>query len=117
MIATGYKHIQNYTFSYKNNWHLAHPNDSQNHYDYIANNCSTVPLVTLHRNKMASGDEDFPSVLRDYVIDNIWIGKQIGRGANGKILEAKWEGIVVAVKEIHSIFMNEVSKRSRISVV
>ena len=34
---------------------------------------------------------------------------QIGRGANGRILEAKWEGIVVAVKEIHSIFMNEVS--------
>jgi len=28
---------------------------------------------------------------------------------NGRILEAKWEGIVVAVKEIHSIFMNEVS--------
>ena len=48
---------------------------------------------------MAGGDEDFPSVLRDYVIDNISIGKQIGRGANGRILEAKWEGIIVAVKE------------------
>ena len=54
-------------------------------------------------------DTDFPAALRDCVIDNITIGKQIGRGANGKILEAKWEGIVVAVKEIHSIFMNEVS--------
>ena len=43
------------------------------------------------------------------MIDNIRIGNQIGRGANGRILEAKWEGIVVAVKEIHSIFMNEVS--------
>ena len=31
--------------------------------------------------------------------------------ANGRILEAKWEGITVAVKEIHSIFMNEVSDR------
>ena len=31
------------------------------------------------------------------------------RGANGRILEAKWEGTAVAVKEIHSIFMNEVS--------
>ena len=58
---------------------------------------------------MAGGDEDFPAALRDCVIDNIRIGKQIGRGANGRILEAKWEGIVVAVKEIHSIFMNEVS--------
>ena len=58
---------------------------------------------------MAGGDEDFPAALRDCVIDNITIGKQIGRGANGRILEAKWEGIVVAVKEIHSIFMNEVS--------
>ena len=60
---------------------------------------------------MAGGDEDIPAALRDCVIDNIGIGKQIGRGANGKILEAKWEGIVVAVKEIHSIFMNEVSDR------
>ena len=60
---------------------------------------------------MAGGDEDFPTALRDCVIDNIIIGKQIGRGANGRILEAKWEGIVVAVKEIHSIFMNEVSDR------
>ena len=42
------------------------------------------------------------------MIDNIRIGNQIGKGANGRILEAKWEGIVVAVKEIHSIFMNEV---------
>ena len=50
-----------------------------------------------------------PSALQDSVIKNIQIGGQIGRGANGKILEAKWEGIVVAVKEIHSIFMNEVS--------
>ena len=60
---------------------------------------------------MAGGDEHFPIALRDCVIDNIAIGKQIGRGANGRILEAKWEGIVVAVKEIHSIFMNEVSDR------
>ena len=60
---------------------------------------------------MADDNEDFPTALRDCVIDNITIGKQIGRGANGRILEAKWEGIVVAVKEIHSIFMNEVSDR------
>ena len=60
---------------------------------------------------MAGGNEDFRTAMRDCVIDNIRIGKQIGRGANGRILEAKWEGIVVAVKEIHSIFMNEVSDR------
>ena len=48
--------------------------------------------------------------LQEFVIDNIQIGKQIGRGANGRILEAKWEGALVAVKEIHSIFMNEVSE-------
>ena len=59
---------------------------------------------------MAAGrNDDFTPALRDFVIDNITIGSQIGRGANGRILEAKWEGIVVAVKEIHSIFMNEVS--------
>ena len=59
---------------------------------------------------MASrGNDVFPTALRDFVIDNIRIGNQIGRGANGRILEAKWEGTVVAVKEIHSIYMNEVS--------
>ena len=60
-------------------------------------------------NTMAGGNDEFPPVLRDFVIDNIRIGNQIGRGANGRILEAKWEGTEVAVKEIHSIFMNEVS--------
>ena len=60
--------------------------------------------------KMAGRDDDFTPALRDFVIDNIRIGNQIGRGTNGRILEAKWEGIVVAVKEIHSIFMNEVSE-------
>ena len=60
---------------------------------------------------MVDVDEHFPTALRDCVIDNIKIGKQIGKGANGRILEAKWEGIIVAVKEIHSIFMNEVSNQ------
>ena len=58
---------------------------------------------------MAGGDS-LPASLRHFVIDNIQLGQQIGRGANGRILEAKWEGIVVAVKEIHSIFINEVSE-------
>ena len=58
--------------------------------------------------KMAGRNNDVPPALRDCVIRNIRIGNQIGRGANGRILEAKWEGIVVAVKEIHAIFMHEV---------
>ena len=53
---------------------------------------------------------DTRSSLRDFIIDNIRLEKQIGRGANGRILEAKWEGITVAVKEVHSIFINEVSE-------
>ena len=60
---------------------------------------------------MAVGEEDFSTIVRDWVIDDIRIDKQIGRGANGRIFEAKWEGSVVAVKEIHSIFMNELSDR------
>ena len=53
---------------------------------------------------------NIPSSLHDFIIDNIRLEKQIGRGANGRILEAKWERITVAVKEIHSIFINEVSE-------
>ena len=53
---------------------------------------------------------DIPPSLREFMIDNIHLGKQIGRGANGRILEAKWEGTQVAVKEVHAIFINEVSE-------
>ena len=55
-------------------------------------------------------EKDIPSSLHDFIIDNIQLEKQIGRGANGRILAAKWERIKVAVKEIHSIFINEVSE-------
>ena len=48
--------------------------------------------------------------LGDFIIGNIKLGKQIGRGANGIILEGKWEGAIVAVKEIHSIFTKEISE-------
>ena len=48
---------------------------------------------------MAGRSDDF-AALRDFVIDNIRIGNQFGRGANGRILEAKWEGTVIAVKEV-----------------
>ena len=48
-------------------------------------------------------DNDIPSSPHDFVIDNIQLDHEIGRGANGRILEARWKGITVAVKEIHSI--------------
>ena len=60
-------------------------------------------------NRTRNRNDEFPPALQDFVIDNIRIGNQIGRGANGRILEAKWEGTEVAIKEIYSIFMNEVS--------
>ena len=54
---------------------------------------------------MASKHEDIPKSLENFIIENIQLGKQIGAGANGRILEAIWKGNIVAVKEIHSIFM------------
>ena len=71
---------------------------------YFCHTLQTAPAAS----KMADTNDNFPPALQDCVIGNITIGNQIGRGANGRILEAKWEGIIVAVKEIHSIFMNEV---------
>ena len=66
---------------------------------------SYPPVIALaEQTKMASGNnENFPTALRDYVICNITTSNQIGKGANGRILEAKWEGTIVAVKQIHSI--------------
>ena len=58
--------------------------------------------------KRGTDKTDIPSSLRNFMIDNIQLEKQIRRGANGRILEANWEGITVAVKEIHSIFINKV---------
>ena len=36
-------------------------------------------------------------------ITDIQLGRVIGEGAHGRILEAKWEGSVVVVKQIHDI--------------
>ena len=47
--------------------------------------------------------------LKDSLIHNVQAEKIIGHGAYGTIAEAKWEGTIVAIKEIHSIF-NEVSE-------
>ena len=58
---------------------------------------------------MAASD-GVPTTLQSSIICNIQLGRQIGYGANGRILEAKWEGAAVAVKQIHSIFINQVSE-------
>ena len=42
--------------------------------------------------------------LEDFIISNVQTGRQIGSGAHGRILEARWEGTVVAIKETHAIF-------------
>ena len=51
---------------------------------------------------------DIPSSLRSCIITDIQLERVIGGGAHGRILEAKWEGSVVAVKQIHAI-LEEVS--------
>lgn len=38
------------------------------------------------------------------MIENIELGKLIGKGTHGTVVEANWEGSMVAVKKIHSIF-------------
>ena len=43
-------------------------------------------------------------VLKDYLIQNVQPGEKIDQGAYGRIMEAKWEGTIVAIKGIHTIF-------------
>lgn len=45
-----------------------------------------------------------PDTLRERVIEDIRFGELIAQGANGMIMEGKWEGSIVAVKKIHSVF-------------
>jgi len=60
---------------------------------------------------MTSAKKDNESVLiptmavsPDYIIENIQIRGRIGKGNNASILEAKWEGLTVAIKDVHCIF-------------
>ena len=46
-------------------------------------------------------EADIPSSLQDWVIDDIQLGRQIGRGTSGGILQAKWERTEVIVKETY----------------
>ena len=57
---------------------------------------------------MAADFRDVPSSLKSCIITDIQLGTVIGEGAHGRILDAKWEGSVVAVKQIHPI-LEEVS--------
>ena len=50
-----------------------------------------------------------PDSLRERVIKNISFGELIAKGANGTIMEGKWEGSIVVVKKINSVF-NEPSE-------
>jgi len=47
--------------------------------------------------------------LKENILPDIKLGKQIGSGASGRILEAEWGRRKVAVKEIHSLLINEAS--------
>ena len=40
----------------------------------------------------------------DYIIDNIQVTGQIEKGEHATILEAKWKGKIVAIKDVQSIF-------------
>lgn len=54
-----------------------------------------------------------PESLLEYVIEHVKFGGLIGKGDNATITEAKWEGSIVAVKEIHSIKQaSELERRS-----
>ena len=44
--------------------------------------------------------------LQRLVVSDVEIGKEIGRGSFGVVLEATWKQSVVAVKQIHSTFYN-----------
>ena len=58
-------------------------NASTSRADIMVNRYISHTLQT--DSKMAGRNDDFAPVLRDFVIDNIRIGNQIGRGANGRI--------------------------------
>ena len=48
-----------------------------------------------------------PESLQRLVVSDVEIGKEIDRGSFGLVLEATWKRSVVAVKQIHSTFVNK----------
>ena len=55
-------------------------------------------------------EDQVEDLASDCFIGNIQIGIEIGRGASGRVYEGKWEGAVVAVKEIHSVVLDALSE-------
>lgn len=45
----------------------------------------------------------------DCIVDNIQVTGQISKGKNASILEAKWEGLIVAVKDIHCRIFDQIA--------
>ena len=67
--------------------------------------CITTAQTPVTRDRLTGEMEIVvPESLRDYVIEDIQFVEVIGQGANGStIVEAKWEGSTVAVKEMRQI--------------
>jgi len=62
----------------------------------------------MDKHKQAAADQ--LEQLQELTIDNVVLGRVIGRGACGKILHGTWEGASCAVKELHSIFQEIASE-------
>ena len=65
-------------------------------------------MLIVWRDSRPSGERRKPmeDLASDCFIGNIQIGIEIGRDENGRIYEGKWEGAVVAVKEIHLVVLD-----------
>jgi len=70
------------------------------------------PFLFLCRSKMASklaGDQ-----MKDFTLKGVVpIGKELGRGAYGKVFTVKYLGLVCAAKEIHSLLLDGVDQVQR----
>ena len=70
---------------------------------------STTPPVT-----MAFSKDSFQGLLIDGVKPT---GKILGKGAYGKVIEVTWNGTVCAAKQVHEVFLDEVSPAEKARVV
>lgn len=67
---------------------------------------------------MESIDKLIPASLKGYVITkNLEVGKEIAKGAYGKIVEGKWEGLSVAIKVLHPILYQQANEQETITQV
>ena len=63
---------------------------------------------------MAFNQDAFEGLLIDGVKPT---GKILGRGAYGKVTEVTWNGTVCAAKQVHEVFLDEVSPAEKVRVV